>query len=66
MPSLPGINHQRAVKAFEKFGFWVARQGKHFTMTNGKRLIPCLLVVLAMILILNNSLFRLLLELKMI
>ena len=39
MPSLPGINHQRAVKAFEKSGFWIARQGKHITMTNGKRII---------------------------
>jgi predicted RNA binding protein YcfA (HicA-like mRNA interferase family) len=39
MPSLPGINHQRAVKAFEKFGFWISRQGKHITMTNGKRII---------------------------
>jgi len=39
MPSLPGINHQRAVKAFEKFGFWITRQGKHITMTNGKRII---------------------------
>jgi predicted RNA binding protein YcfA (HicA-like mRNA interferase family) len=39
MPSLPGINHQRAVKAFEKYGFWVLRQGKHIVMTNGKRII---------------------------
>jgi predicted RNA binding protein YcfA (HicA-like mRNA interferase family) len=39
MPSLPGINHQRAVKAFEKSGFWIARQGKLITMTNGKRII---------------------------
>jgi predicted RNA binding protein YcfA (HicA-like mRNA interferase family) len=39
MLSLPGINHQRAVKAFEKSGFWIARQGKHITMTNGKRII---------------------------
>ncbi len=39
MPSLPGINHQRAVKAFEKAGFWVTRQGKHIIMTNGKRII---------------------------
>jgi len=29
MPSLPGVNHQRAVKAFKK----------HITMTNGKRII---------------------------
>jgi len=33
MPKLPGINHQRAVKAFEKAGFWIVRQGKHVTMT---------------------------------
>jgi predicted RNA binding protein YcfA (HicA-like mRNA interferase family) len=39
MPSLPGINHQRAVKVFEKFGFWITRQGKHITMTNAKRII---------------------------
>lgn len=39
MPKLSGINHQRAVKAFEKAGFWVARQGKHITMTNGERII---------------------------
>jgi len=39
MPSLPGINHQRAVKALSKLGFWVTRQGKHITMTNGERII---------------------------
>ncbi|MEK7353441.1 MAG: hypothetical protein AABZ77_02910 [Chloroflexota bacterium] len=39
MPSLPGINHQRAVNAFKKSGFWVTRQGKHITMTNGTRII---------------------------
>ena len=39
MPKLPGINHQRAVKAFEKCGFWIARQGKHIAMTNGDRII---------------------------
>jgi len=39
MPNLPGVNHQRAVKAFEKAGFWIARQGKHITMTNGERII---------------------------
>jgi hypothetical protein len=39
MPSLPGINHQRAIKAFEKCGFWIERQGKHITMTDGKRII---------------------------
>jgi len=39
MPKLSGINHQRAVRAFEKAGFWIAREGKHITMTNGKRII---------------------------
>ncbi|MBI4753564.1 type II toxin-antitoxin system HicA family toxin [Candidatus Desantisbacteria bacterium] len=39
MPKLPGISHQRAIKAFEKVGFWIAREGKHITMTNGKRII---------------------------
>ena len=39
MPKLPGINHQRAVKAFEKAGFRIAREGKHIPMTNGERII---------------------------
>lgn len=39
MPKLSGINHQRAVKAFERKGFWIARQGKHLTMTDGERII---------------------------
>ena len=39
MPSLPGINHRRAVNAFKKSGFWITRQGKHITMTNGERII---------------------------
>jgi len=39
MPSIPDTNHQRAVKAFEKTGFWITRQGKHITMTNGERII---------------------------
>lgn len=39
MPKLPGINHLRAVNAFEKAGFLIVRQGKHITMTNGERII---------------------------
>ena len=39
MVKLPGVNHKQAVKAFEKAGFWIARQGKHITMTNGERII---------------------------
>ena len=39
MPKLPGISHQRAIRAFQKAGFWVVRQGKHISMTNGDRII---------------------------
>lgn len=39
MPKLHGISHVRAVKAFEKAGFRITRQGKHITMTNGERII---------------------------
>jgi len=39
LPKLPGVNHQQAVKAFSKAGFWIVRQGKHITMTDGKRVI---------------------------
>lgn len=35
MPKLPGISHERAVKAFEKAGFIVLRQGKHIIMGKG-------------------------------
>jgi predicted RNA binding protein YcfA (HicA-like mRNA interferase family) len=42
MPKLPGINHLDAVRALQKAGFWILRQGKHIVMTDGKRkvLIP--------------------------
>ncbi|MCW5848634.1 MAG: type II toxin-antitoxin system HicA family toxin [Anaerolineae bacterium] len=39
MPSLPGINHLRAVAALEKAGFTVIRQGKHIVMSNGVRIV---------------------------
>ena len=39
MPKLPGVSHWRAVKVFKKAGFWITRQGKHTTMTNGERII---------------------------
>ena len=34
MPKLPGINHLDAVRAPEKAGFRIARQGKHIVVTN--------------------------------
>ena len=39
MPKVPGINHLIAVRALEKAGFHIARQGKHIVMTNGERII---------------------------
>lgn len=39
MPKLSGVKHQRAVNAFKKSGYWIIRQGKHITMTNGERII---------------------------
>ena len=38
MPRLPGVNHLQAIRALEKSGFRIARQGaKHVVMTNGVR-----------------------------
>ena len=39
MPKLVGVSPGRAVKAFQKAGFWVVRGGKHISMTNGERII---------------------------
>ena len=39
MPKLPGINHLRAVAAFEKAGFLIIRQGKHIIMSDGVHII---------------------------
>jgi predicted RNA binding protein YcfA (HicA-like mRNA interferase family) len=35
MPRLPGVNHLGAVRALEKAGFRILRQGKHIVMTDG-------------------------------
>lgn len=37
MPKLPGINHQDAVRALQKAGFRILRQGKHIVMANNGR-----------------------------
>jgi len=39
VPKLPGVNHLNAVRAFEKAGFRIARQGKHIVMSDGVRII---------------------------
>jgi predicted RNA binding protein YcfA (HicA-like mRNA interferase family) len=37
MGELAGVNHLKAIRAFEKAGFSVERQGKHVVMFNGSR-----------------------------
>ena len=39
MPKLPGVPHLRAVRALEKAGFRIAREGKHIVMTDGTRIL---------------------------
>jgi predicted RNA binding protein YcfA (HicA-like mRNA interferase family) len=35
VPRIAGVNHLDAVRALEKVGFQVIRQGKHLIMSNG-------------------------------
>lgn len=37
MPKLPGVSQRAAVRALEKAGFTIIRQGKHIVMSNGAR-----------------------------
>ena len=38
MPKIPGVNHLQAVRALEKSGFSIVRQGKkHIVMSDGTR-----------------------------
>jgi len=37
MPKIPGVHHLQAIRALEKIGFVIVRQGKHITMSNGTR-----------------------------
>ena len=39
MPKIPGVNHLDAVRALQKAGFMIARQGKHIVMSNGGRIL---------------------------
>jgi len=39
VPKLPGVNCLNAIRALEKAGFTIAREGKHTVMTNGNRII---------------------------
>jgi predicted RNA binding protein YcfA (HicA-like mRNA interferase family) len=39
VPKIPGINHLDAIKALEKAGFRIVRQGKHTVMSDGVRIL---------------------------
>jgi len=39
VPKIPGIGHLQAVRALEKAGFRVVRQGKHIVMSDGTRIL---------------------------
>ena len=39
MSRISGVNHQDALRALQKAGFRVARQGKHIVMTDGVRIL---------------------------
>ena len=39
MPKVPGVNHRDAVRALQKAGFRISREGKHIVMTDGQRII---------------------------
>ncbi len=39
MPKIPGVNHRDAVRALEKAGFRIVREGKHVVMTDGVRIL---------------------------
>ncbi len=39
MPKIAGVNHLLAVKALEKAGFEIVRQGKQIVMSDGNRIL---------------------------
>jgi len=39
VPNMPGVNHMDAVRALQKAGFQIIRQGKHVVMSDGSRIL---------------------------
>ena len=39
MPKIPGIPHLQAVRALEKAGFRIVREGNHIVMSDGRRIL---------------------------
>lgn len=36
MPKIPGVNHTQAVRALQKIGYLIIREGKRIVMSNGE------------------------------
>jgi len=39
VPKIPGVNHLDAVRALQRAGFSILRQGKHIVMSDGRRIL---------------------------
>jgi predicted RNA binding protein YcfA (HicA-like mRNA interferase family) len=39
LPKIPGVRHLDAVRALERAGFHIVRQGKHIVMSDGTRIV---------------------------
>jgi predicted RNA binding protein YcfA (HicA-like mRNA interferase family) len=39
VPKLPGVPHLQAVRALQKAGFRIVREGKHIVMSDGRRIL---------------------------
>jgi predicted RNA binding protein YcfA (HicA-like mRNA interferase family) len=39
VPKIPGVSQLQAVRALEKAGFKVVREGKHVVMSDGRRIL---------------------------
>jgi predicted RNA binding protein YcfA (HicA-like mRNA interferase family) len=39
VPKLPGVSHLQAVRALQKAGFRISREGKHIVMSDGQRIL---------------------------
>ena len=36
MPRIPGVNHLQAMRALQKIGYLIIREGRHIVMSNGE------------------------------
>jgi predicted RNA binding protein YcfA (HicA-like mRNA interferase family) len=39
VPKIPGVSHQVAIRALQKAGFVIRRQGRHVVMSDGMRIV---------------------------